>query len=230
MGRVLLAHLVPHTADGRVHTMCGRYQLVNPRLLAQQYGLAQSALDELGVAGNANVRPTQDVPVLLGEGGLALARWGLIAPWAKDAKASVINARAEGIAEKPMFRRAFRAQRCLIPATGFYEWRATPESKRKAPYLFTVEDTEIFAFAGLWETWTDRASGEELRTCAIITTGPNELVAPVHDRMPVILRLEDEAEWIDGGLHDAGRLQALLRPYPAEAMVAAPANPADLRA
>ncbi|HKB49172.1 MAG TPA: SOS response-associated peptidase, partial [Ktedonobacterales bacterium] len=192
--------------------MCGRYQLVRPALLARVYGLEQSQLDGLHLAANANVRPTQPVPVLLGEHELAILRWGLVAPWAKDARGALINARAEGLAEKPSFRHAFRSQRCLIPASGFYEWQTPPSGTRrtKTPYLFTVTDrdadADLFAFAGLWETWKDHTSGEELRTCAIITTTPNALMAPIHARMPVILRRQDEAEWLDGELHDVGRL------------------------
>jgi putative SOS response-associated peptidase YedK len=102
-------------------------------------------------------------------------------------------------------------------------------SKTKTPYLFTVKDTEVFSFAGLWETWQNRASDQELRTCAIITTTANELVAPIHDRMAVILRREDEDEWLDADLHDVGRLGALLAPYPAASLLAVPANQTDLR-
>ncbi len=209
--------------------MCGRYQLVNPHLLAQVYGVKQSRLDELQLASNVNVRPTQRVPVLLGEhdGGrdLAMMRWGFVPSWAQDHCGGLINARAEGLAAKPMFRRAFTSQRCALPAIGFYEWKAAADGGRgKTPYLFTLADAELFAFAGLWDTW------QELQTCAILTTAPNEFVAPVHDRMPVILRREDVDEWLDADLRDVGRLEAMLQPYPAEAMTAAPANAADLRA
>ncbi len=205
--------------------MCGRYQLVNPRLLAQVYGVEQRRLDALNLSANVNVRPTQRVPVLLGEHELAMMRWGFVPSWAKDNRGAMINARAEGIAEKPTFRRAFQSQRCAIPASGFYEWKAAADGgKSKTPYLFTVEDAELFAFAGIWDTWQD------LQTCAILTTAPNELVAPVHDRMPVILRRKDVDEWLDPDLHDVGRLGAMLHSYPASAMAAVPANTADLRA
>ena len=220
--------------------MCGRYQLVKPELLAQVYGLEQRTLDALGLVPNVNVRPTQQVPVLLGEHEaheLAVMRWGLVPPWAKDTHGALINARAEGIADKPSFRRAFRAQRCLIPASGFYEWQASLAGgkAKKTPYLITVtdreDDADLFAVAGLWETWHDPSSGgQELRTCAIITTTPNALMAPIHDRMPVILRREDEEEWLDPEARDSGRLTALLQPYPAERMAAVPANAAHLRA
>src|SRR5260370_5895759 len=110
--------------------MCGRYQLVRPQLLARVYGLEQTTLDTLSLTPNTNVRPTQRVPVLLGEHELAILHWGLVAPWAKDARGALINARAEGLAEKPSFRRAFRSQRCLIPASGFYEWQPAPSGTR----------------------------------------------------------------------------------------------------
>jgi putative SOS response-associated peptidase YedK len=209
--------------------MCGRYQLVHPSLMAQRFGVEQQALDVFALAPNVNVSPTQRVPAVLAYHTLEVLRWGIIQPWAKDMHSAAINARAESIAEKATFRRAFRGQRCLIPASGFYEWQTTAHLRTKTPFLFTVKDADLFAFAGLYEVWRDPASGHELRTCAIITTTPNALVVSVHDRMPVILLPEDEAEWLDLDEHDVGRLGALLRPYPAEAMVATLANRADLR-
>lgn len=210
--------------------MCGRYQLVHPGQLARRFGLDRQTLGAFVFTSRVNVSPTQRVPAVLADHLLEVLRWGLIQPWAKDACSAVISARAESIAEKPTFRRAFRTQRCLIPASGFYEWHTSAHIRTKTPYLFTVQDAELFAFAGLWEVWHDPAdNGQELRTCAIITTTPNALVAPVHDRMPVILRPEDEEEWLDLERQDLGHLGALLQPYPAEAMLAMPANTADLR-
>jgi putative SOS response-associated peptidase YedK len=172
-----------------------------------------------------NVAPMQPVATAwLADGGrrsFAEWRWGLIPSWARDAKIahSLINARAETVAEKPAFRAAFRARRCLIPASGFYEWAATG-GKQKQPFHIRMKDGRPFAFAGLWERWQG-GDGEPIETCAILTTGANELVRSVHERMPLILAPGDFAAWLDPrtpaiDLHD------LLRPYPAEEMLAEP--------
>jgi putative SOS response-associated peptidase YedK len=144
-------------------------------------------------------------------------RWGLIPPWAKDASiaSKLFNARAETVAEKASFRNAFRKRRCLVPATGFYEWRT--EGKTKTPFRFVVDDGAPFAFAGLHETWRDHA-GETIQSYTLITTTPNELVAPIHNRMPVILTRDAEEIWLDPGFEDADYLQSLLVPYAADAM------------
>jgi putative SOS response-associated peptidase YedK len=206
--------------------MCGRYQLVQPGLFTHIFGVAPHRVEALALLANADVRSTQHVPVVLDERELALMRWGFLPSWAQGSHRAMINARAETIQEKPMFRRAFRAQRCVIPATGFYEWQAATAhgTPVKTPYLFTVQDQELFAFAGIWDT------AQDIQTCAIITTAANALVAPIHDRMPVILHREDIAEWLDPALRDVNQLGALLAPYPAEAMTARPTNPAALRA
>lgn len=209
--------------------MCGRYQLLHLSSLVERFGLNQYALDLLDLVPNINVSPTQRVPVILADHIVALLHWGLILPSALDLRSAIVNARAESIAENKTFRRAFRSQRCLLPASGFYEWQTSTHTKAKTPYLFTLTDAEIFAFAGIWEVWRGRPGGQEFRTCAIITTAPNVLVARVHDRMPVIMHPEDEAEWLNPDSDDMGRLAAFLRPYPADAMRAIPANHADLR-
>lgn len=149
---------------------------------------------------------------------LARLHWGLIPSWSKDRKIGyrTINARAETVAEKPAFRSAFKSRRCLIPADGFYEWQSTASGKQ--PYYFTMNDGSPFAFAGLWEEWTDKETGEHLPSCTIIVTEANGLVRTIHDRMPVILAPGDYGTWLDPELQDRERLQDLLRPYPAESM------------
>jgi putative SOS response-associated peptidase YedK len=180
--------------------MCGRFILtVSAKDVADLFGLAEvPALEP-----RYNVAPTQPVAAVRadadGRRSLATLRWGLIAPWAKDAKHAAINARAETAADKPTFRHAFRKRRCLIPADAFYEWQKV--GRHKQPYLFKLRDGEPFAFAGIWEAWNG-PDGEALESCAILTTEANELVRSVHERMPVILDPRHYAEWLDPGLTD----------------------------
>lgn len=177
-----------------------------------------------------NIAPSQ--PLLLVRAGLApgerewaFALWGFIPAWSKDPAppSGVINARAETAAQKPMFRAAMRRRRCLIPATGFFEWQK--QGARKQPHLIRMADGSPFAFAGLWEHWIG-ADGSELETCAILTTDPNELMKPIHNRMPVILPGRDFAEWLDPARDDAAKAAELLRPYPAAEMKAYPVSAA----
>jgi putative SOS response-associated peptidase YedK len=128
----------------------------------------------------------------------------------------MINARAEGIASKPSFKKPLRFQRCIIPASAFFEWKGTPGTKVK--YRIARKDGEFFGFGGLYETWRDPSdpSGSELATCSIITTQPNALVAPIHNRMPVILLREDEERWLDPDMTEPEEIASLLRPYPAD--------------
>jgi putative SOS response-associated peptidase YedK len=207
--------------------MCGRFLLFSSRdELAQLLDLDPADLPTLFP--RYNVAPTQGIPAarLADDGRRTVAelRWGLIPSWAKDAKIgySLINARAETVAEKPAFRGSFKARRCLIPASGFYEWAAT-RSRQKQPYHFRLRDGRPFAFAGLWERWAGR-DGEPIESCSIITTEANAVVRPVHERMPVILSPEGFAAWLDAHT-PAADLLALLRPYPEGEMAAAPANP-----
>ncbi|WP_338115353.1 SOS response-associated peptidase [Thiocystis minor] len=148
--------------------------------------------------------------------------WGLIPPWAKDRKIGyrTINARAETVAEKPSFRAAFRQRRCLIPADGFDEWQATGSGKQ--PSFIARRDRQPFAFAGLWETWTDPASGERIDSTTIIVTDANAVVRPIHDRMPVILSPADDEVWLDPGLTRPEPLQALLTPCDPTPLMAYP--------
>lgn len=153
---------------------------------------------------------------------LALFHWGLIPSWAKDKKIaySTINARGDTVADKPAFRSAFKSRRCLILADGYYEW--ITEGKKKLPLHYHRRDGRPFAFAGLWETWHGPPphDGPPLESCTIITTDANDLAATVHDRMPAILHERDYDLWLDPAMTDKERLQAPIRPYPAEEMTA----------
>jgi putative SOS response-associated peptidase YedK len=139
----------------------------------------------------------------------------------------MINARAETLADKPAFRNSLRRRRCLIPADGFYEWRPDPARKKggKVPTYVRMKDHKPFAFAGLWDNWLDPAgTGTEFRSCTIITTRPNELMADIHDRMPAIIHPEHYRAWLDPAEHDAAEMLQYLGPYPAEEMVAQPVS------
>jgi putative SOS response-associated peptidase YedK len=156
-----------------------------------------------------------------------MLHWGLIPSWAKDPKmgAKLINARAETVAEKPAFRSAFRQRRCLVLADGFYEWQQQENKKQKQPYYFRVNDGQPFAFAGLWERWQD-GNGKEIESCTLLTTQPNELMNPIHNRMPVILDPKDYDLWLDLEVKKPELLQPLLHPYPTEEMMAYPVSKA----
>ncbi|MCU0491165.1 MAG: SOS response-associated peptidase [Chloroflexaceae bacterium] len=204
--------------------MCGRFTLhTSGAAVARQFELAE--VPEL--APRYNIAPTQDVPVVrAAEPGRALhmLRWGLIPSWAKDASIGVkmINARAETLAEKPAFRTALARRRCLVLADGFYEWQGS--AGKKQPFYFHMDDSQPFAFAGLWERWRG-PNDAVVESCTIITTEANELLRTVHDRMPVILPPESYALWLDPAMHDAGPLLNLLQPFPAEEMASQPVSP-----
>ena len=165
-----------------------------------------------------NIAPSQEAPVVrAAESGareVAMLRWGLVPFWAKDPSlgSRMINARSETVKEKPAFRQAFKARRCAIPASGFYEWTGDP--KHRVPHAITVEGRPLIAFAGLWECWRD-PEGEPLETFTILTTAANRFVAGMHDRMPAILAGGDIDTWLTGGIEDAWKV---IRPYPEEAM------------
>lgn len=150
-------------------------------------------------------------------------QWGLVPWWSKDAKsgARLANARAEGIASKPAFREAFRQRRCVVPASGFYEWQTV--GRLKQPWYFQMRDETPFVFAGLWERWNS-ADGVELQTCSLITTTPNDIVRPLHDRMPVILRGGTIDTWLDPAISEAPQLEPLLMPLASEDMKATPVS------
>jgi len=206
--------------------MCGRFaQFTSGQALEEQFE-ASYAGDRLPA--RYNVAP--GTPILIcraerdGRRRLDPAHWGLIPSWAKDRKIGyrTINARAETVAEKPAFRAAFRRRRCLIPADGFYEWQASADGKQ--PFFIRRGDRCPFAFAGLWEGWTDPESGESLESATIIVTTANERLRPIHDRMPVILDPEDYAAWLDPRASERDPLLALLKPYAAEALIGYPVS------
>lgn len=200
--------------------MCGRFTLTTPtKELATLFDLDSAP----NLEPRYNIAPTQPVAVvrLDREGArreFTLMRWGLIPAWAKDPAIgnTLINARAETAADKPSFRAAFKRRRCLIPADGFYEWQKL--EGRKQPYFIGLPDRQAFGFAGLWEHW-EGADGSAVDTCTILTTTANERVRFLHDRMPVILHRPDYAGWLDPKTPPDFLLH-LLRPYPAEDMIA----------
>ncbi len=205
--------------------MCGRFILMSPgRDLAERFQLDE----EPSLVPRYNIAPTQMVAVVRldpvsGRRRLALLKWGLVPFWAKDPVLGprLINARAESAAEKPAFRAAFKHRRCLVPADGFYEWRKSPGKRQ--PYLIGMADDSSFAFAGLWEQWKG-ADGQAIESCTILTTNANELVAPLHDRMPVVLLPEDYGLWLDTKIREPGSLVALLRPFPSGEMKSRPVS------
>ncbi len=205
--------------------MCGRFTLRTP---AHRLAEAIGAHELPNLPPRYNIAPTQDAAVVRrpreGEGReLAMLRWGLVPPWSEgpDSGYSMINARAETIATKSAFRSAFRHRRCLVPADGFFEWQKV--DGRKQPYLVELSDGEPFAFAGLWEHW-EGLGGDVIDSFTIIVTEANELLRPIHDRMPVILDPPDYDLWLEGGPAVARAAHDLLQPYPAERMVAHPVS------
>ena len=193
--------------------MCGRFTLTADQDSFEDR-FSFTGFD-LGWVPSFNIAPTQKVLTVTNDGSEnrpELMRWGLVPSWAKDPKIGnrMINARSETLTEKPSFRTAFERRRCLIPADGFYEWKR--EGKAKKPMLITVNPGDLFAFAGLWETWK-QPDDSWLLTCAIITTSANEFMTSIHDRMPVILPRESEALWLDPEEQDTAMLSELLLPY-----------------
>jgi putative SOS response-associated peptidase YedK len=203
--------------------MCGRFVLrASPEQLKDLFELDE----EPWVEPRYNIAPTQPVAIVrLNTQSVvrewALTRWGLIPSWAKDPSIGqkMINARSESVAEKPSYRAAFKRRRCLVPASGFYEWKKGAQGK--TPHFITMSSGEPFAIAGLWELW-HAPDGGELETCTLLTTEANELVAPLHDRMPVIIPREDHATWLGDGKDASPRAQAellhLMHPYPPDEM------------
>lgn len=204
--------------------MCGRFTLVTPEQdLAVQFNLPEIP----DLKPRYNIAPTQlvaavRVPGPVADRELVMLHWGLIPFWAKDPGlgARLINARSETVADKPAFRAAFRRRRCLVPADGFYEWQ---RQNGKQPYFIRLRSGRPFAFAGLWERWKD-SEGSVIESCTLLTTRPNELVRPLHNRMPVILDPHTYALWLDPEAQDVDVLRRLLAPYPSGEMDAYPVS------
>ena len=201
--------------------MCGRFTIVPTVDFYERFGLPHGTRP----APKYNVAPGQEVPVITGEGGNRLVpmTWGLIAPFVQDPVGGrpIINARAETLLSRPAFRDAVRGRRCLVPATGFYEWK--PEGRRRVPFYVRLKAGPLFAFAGIYEV-RPGPPGDSLATFAIITTMPNKVVSPLHDRMPAILGRENEARWLQAGEIGPGDLAGVLAPYPAPEMEAYPVS------
>jgi putative SOS response-associated peptidase YedK len=205
--------------------MCGRFTLtVDPADL--QDAFPEFTFPAQGAA-RYNIAPSQPILALPNEGTnrADFFVWGLIPSWAKDPSigSRMINARAETLAEKPAFRSAYKYHRCLIFADGFFEWQARPGMKSKIPHFIRLKSGAPFAFAGLWEHWQP-VDGSEVRSTAIITTEPNELMASIHNRMPVILQPNTYSQWLDSAPQSPNRLQNLLVPYPVGEMEAYPVS------
>jgi len=207
--------------------MCGRFTAkLTWQQLRDLYEIAapESRQDEIDLEPRYNIAPTQTVPVVrlnpAGRREIAMLRWGLIPFWSKDPKIAyrMINARAETVATAPAFRAAFKKRRCLVPASGFYEWKKLDDGKQ--PYFVGMRDGSSFAFAGLWERWDKGEAPVE--TFTIITGEPNSLVAQLYDRMPVILDPNDYDAWLNAA--DTAIPQALLQPFPAQLMTAYPVS------
>jgi putative SOS response-associated peptidase YedK len=194
--------------------MCGRFSLIAiSSFLSDRFAVT---IDK-EVVPRYNIAPGTDIPVVLNESPdrLSFAHWGLIPHWAKEEKTSytMINARAETLHEKPAYKMPFESMRCLIPADGFYEWKKTDG---KIPFRFTLKDESVFSFAGIYDRWNHE--GKHIVSCSIITTPANELMRPIHDRMPVMLSHSSEKQWLANTSPE--RLHKLLAPYPSEEMKA----------
>jgi putative SOS response-associated peptidase YedK len=197
--------------------MCGRFTLqAPPEVIAKAFDLRELP----SVDPRYNIAPSQLVASVRhggDENKLDFMKWGLVPSWSKDLAQTPINACSESVHEKPVFSHALKYNRCIIPASGFYAW--LPEDRHKQPYYIRLSNSGIMAFAGLWERWIGE-DGAEIETCCILTTTANEMMKPIHDRMPVILHPDNFSLWLNRGMHDPIELQRLYKPYPSELMVA----------
>ncbi|MBN2116975.1 MAG: SOS response-associated peptidase [Anaerolineales bacterium] len=205
--------------------MCGRFTLTIDPAEAQEIFTAYTFPEKF--APRFNIAPTQPVLVIPNDdqNTADFFVWGLIPMWAKDPGIGnrLINARGETLAEKPAFRGSLKYKRCLILADGFYEWKGAPGRKTKTPFFIHMKDRKPFAFAGLWDSWNS-PDGAQVKSCAIITTTPNELMTIIHNRMPAILHPRDYAKWLDPSPQTPDQLKPLIKPFPAEMMNAYPVS------
>lgn len=200
-------------------TLCGRFNLLShKKALEQRFGVKKFDFE---IVPRYNIAPTQQIAVILADPEVHLVgmHWGFIPFWAKDTKigSRMINARSETVAESKAFKHSFEKKRCLIPATGFYEWQKI--GKVKKPMHVRLESRDPFAFAGIYSHWKS-TSGKTLMSCAILTTAPNDLLRPIHNRMPVVLQRRDEPRWLDPDYENVESLQNLLKPYTSQTMEA----------
>ncbi|QNG59107.1 SOS response-associated peptidase [Bacillus sp. PAMC26568] len=202
--------------------MCGRYTLFSEFAeLVERFQIG-SAIEEDEYIYSYNIAPSHEVLSVINDGKqnrMGFLRWGLIPAWAKDEKIGykTINARSETLAEKPSFRNAFKKKRCLILADSFYEWQRNDEVK--TPMRIKMKTNEPFGMAGLWESWKS-PHGKTIYSCTVITTEPNKLMSTIHDRMPVILKREDEAAWLNPAISDTDYLHQFLKPFDEKQMEA----------
>ena len=202
--------------------MCGRYVIeISADLVRKVFGV----VDVPQWTARYNVAPTQMVPVIRQRGDstrqLVLMRWGLIPSWAKEVGEGLINARAETVNEKPLFRQLFRQRRCILPATGFYEWQKV--DKHKIPHFVRLKNQMPMPFAGIWDSWR-APDGQVVESCAILTTAANGAVGSIHERMPVILHPDEFGQWLDREQHDQATLMPLLAPYPSDCLEVYPVS------
>jgi putative SOS response-associated peptidase YedK len=197
--------------------MCGRYTITGPDDIAERFKVTLPG----PIEPNYNAAPSQDLPVITETGDgkkLEIMRWGLIPVWAKDNKIGykLINARAESVFDKPMWKKLVTSQRCLIPANGFYEWKKQSEGGKQPYYIHLSSnryDQPMYAFAGLWSTWHDpERDGATVHSYSILTTRPNAEMEAIHDRMPVILHPDDEADWLNPDMTESTDIEQFLRP------------------
>jgi len=198
--------------------MCGRYDLTELPIEQLEQLLGRAIRNQIGeVEPRYNIAPSQSVPIIRraadGELEAVYTRWGLLPFWAKEPKLkySTINARAETVDRAPAFREAFRARRCLVPATGWYEWQILPGAGNKQPWRMHLRDNRVVIFAGLWERW--RGGGQIIESNTIIVTDAVQVLSETHDRMPVILDAETAKRWMSSDEQDPGELRTLLRPH-----------------
>jgi len=199
--------------------MCGRFTLsADFSEIIDRFAI-EAAIEEELYNISYNIAPSHSVLSVINDGSrnrLGYLKWGLIPSWAKDEKIGfkLINARAETLTEKPSFREAYKKRRCLVIADSFYEWKRHSQ-KNKTPMRIKLKNDELFAMAGLWERWKS-PEGKTIYSCTVITTTPNEMVKDIHDRMPVILKREDEQTWLNPSIQDSQKLNSLLKPFPEE--------------
>lgn len=190
--------------------MCGRFSLGLVYGFSTRFGIAE----DMAIKPRYNISPFQDIPVVVKEkqNSVRWMRWGMVPSWAKgeDFGLKLINIRSETAMEKPMFKHILSAQRCMVPATGFYEWQKVGTKKR--PFYIRTRGSPLFAMAGIYDIW--KGEGKDLVTCSILTTVSNDVLRPVHDRMPVILRRSMEEEWLDGKSLSEDMIMSILTPYP----------------